>query len=120
MKGHHYIIEDNFVFYLYIFLKKSEDAKYGNQNVHSINVTPNNFYTSCVVGFLSADMASVEYTLSNRIIFWVLSVLIKWTISDSPRLRKSSNLSEMKKNTCRSQHENCIKTAFHQISFHGP
>ena len=49
---------------------------------------PNNVYTSCIVGFLSADMASVEYTFSNRIIFWVLSVLIKWTISDSPRLRK--------------------------------
>ena len=49
---------------------------------------PNNFYRPCIVGFLSADMASVEYTLSNRIIFWVLSVLIKWTISDNPRLRK--------------------------------
>ena len=30
----------NICFYLYIFLKESEDAKYGTQNVHSINVTP--------------------------------------------------------------------------------
>ena len=29
----------NICFYLYIFLKKCEDDKYGNQNVHSINVT---------------------------------------------------------------------------------
>ena len=37
----------------------------------------NNFYTPCIVGFLSVDMASVENMLSNLIIFWVLSVLIK-------------------------------------------
>ena len=38
---------------------------------------PNDFYTPCIVGFLSADMAPVAYKLSNLTILWVLSVLIK-------------------------------------------
>ena len=73
---------------IYIFLKNLRMLSMVTKMYIQLMLHPNNVYTSCIVGFLSADMAPVEYTLSNCTKFWVLSVLIKWTISDSPRLRK--------------------------------
>ena len=55
-------------FYLFIFPKKSQGSKYGDQNVHFFDVTPYIIFTHPVIFmFIIAYMTSMEYKLSNDI-----------------------------------------------------